>query len=300
MGGHSNWMLAPEYDFLIDAGEGAASSIGIGRLAALRNIFITHPHWDHVAGLFQVLNLRKRQDLGIPLTIWHPASQKIDSIRKMVGRGYDWKIADPKEKIPVSKNLFIRPFEVKHRQTYALGFKCFESRTRRATKFSKYTSEQLSSLVQSHKRQGLPPPVISEPYDAHIFTYTGDTEPLPPSTLGSPEILMHDATYLQGMENEAIDKGHSSLGHALSAKQASGAKVLVALHVSPQHRNQLPEIEGDLIPPPSLSMLKFSVESGKLVDGKKQDAGKILHPQNNKKSERSKKPDRTQNYLGVN
>jgi len=298
MGGHSNWMLAPEYDFLIDAGEGAASSIGIGRLAALRNIFITHPHWDHVAGLFQVLNLRKRQDLGIPLTIWHPVSQKIDNIRKMVGRGYEWKIADPREKIPVSKNLFISPFEVKHRKTYALGFKCFESRTRRRAKFSDCTSEQISSLIQSCKKEGLPPPVINEPYEAHIFTYTGDTEPLPASVLGSPEILMHDATYLQGMENEAIDKGHSSLGHALSAKKSTAAKILVALHVSPQHRSQLPEIEGVVIPPPSLSMLKVSVESGKLLDEKKHDSKKILSRKKTKTLNTRRKPIAPRSPLG--
>lgn len=264
MGGHSNWMLFPEYDFMIDAGEGAASAIGIGRLAALRNIFITHPHWDHVAGLFQALNLRKRQNLDIPLTIWHPPSGKIEGIKKMVGRGYEWRIASPGEKIEVSRNLTIEPFAVKHRKDCALGFKCTESRTRRREQFAGMTSGEISSMVKDCRERGLPPPEINEPYMAQIFTHTGDTEPLPSSLLGHPEILMHDATYLVGMETEAVEKGHSSLGHALDAQRKTGAKVLVGLHLSPQHKHQVPIMEGVVIPSPTLAVLKFSVESGKL------------------------------------
>lgn len=264
MGGHSNWMICPEYDFMIDAGEGAASAIGIGRLAALKNIFITHPHWDHVAGLFQILNLRKRQDLKIPMTIWHPPSKKIDNIKNIVGSGYEWKIASPGENVRVSKNLVIEPFRVKHRNAYALGFKCFESRTRRKKEFSSLTSAEISTLVQSRKSNGLPPLEINEPYMAQIFTHTGDTEPLPASTLGHPEILIHDATYLPGLEKEAVDKGHSSLGHAMEAKKITGAQVLVGIHLSPQHKNQVPQITGVVIPPPCLTMVKFSVESGKI------------------------------------
>jgi ribonuclease BN (tRNA processing enzyme) len=264
MGGHSNWMLAQEFDFMIDAGEGAASTIGIGRLAALRNIFITHHHWDHVAGLFQLLNLRRRQDLKIPLTIWHPPSQKIENIKKMVGRGYDWQVSAPGTRVPVSKNLEIEPFEVHHRHAGCLGFKCFEKRTRRKSEFVNLSHEEISAMVQYSRREGEKPPEISEPYRAHIFTHTGDTEPIDPSSLGCPEILLHDSTYLRGMEAEAISKGHSSLGHALDAQTACGAKLLVALHLSPQHKSEIPSIPGVLIPSPSLRAVQFAVEGGVL------------------------------------
>ena len=257
-------MLAPEYDFMIDAGEGAASSIGIGRLAALRNIFITHPHWDHVAGLFQVLNLRKRQDLGIPLTIWHPPSQKIEGIKKMVGRGYEWKIASPGEPVRVSKNLEIEPFEVRHRVAGCLGFKCFENRTRLNKEFASLSSREISEMVQKHRSEGLPVPQLNCRYKAHIFTYTGDTEPLPPGDLGNPEILFHDATYLQGMEKEAQEKGHSSVGHALEAKEACGASIVVALHLSPQHRWEIPKNPNVFVPAPTLSFSKIEIEGGRL------------------------------------
>lgn len=260
-------MLAPEFDFMIDAGEGAASAIGIGRLAALRNLFITHPHWDHVAGLFQLLNLRKRQDLGIPLSIWHPPSQKIDAIRRMVGGGYTWNTAHPGQRVQVSKSLQIEPFSVRHRQTPSLGFKCFELRTRRRAEFASLTTRQMSEMVQSFRAEGKPVPEINEKFDAHIFTHTGDTEPLDAGLLGSPEILFHDATYLQGMEREAVDKGHSSLGHALAAQRATSAKVLVGLHLSPQHKNEIPKVPSALIPHPVLGVTRFLVEGGRIQMG---------------------------------
>ncbi len=255
-------MLAPEFDFMIDAGEGAASTIGIGRLAALKNIFITHPHWDHVAGLFQLLNLRRRQDLKVPLTVWHPPSQKIDSIKKMVGRGYNWQIAIPNSPVSVSKSIEIEPFEVYHRHPGCLGFKCFENRTRRKKEFAHLSAEEISNIIQDHRKEGKNPPTISEPYRAHLFTHTGDTQPLDPLSLGRPEILMHDSTYLQGMESEAIEKGHSSLTHALEAKRACGAKTLVALHLSPQHRDEIPSLPNVIIPAPHLRAINFCVEGG--------------------------------------
>jgi ribonuclease Z len=260
MGGHSNWIFSPEYDFMIDAGEGAASSVGIGRLAALKNLFITHPHWDHVAGLFQILNLRRRQDLRIPMSIWHPPSKKLENIRKIIGAGYNWNVVSPGERVRISEKLIIEPFRVKHRESYALGFKCWESRFRRKAEYEKFSSSEISNMIQTHRIANKKPPEINEPYEAHIFTHTGDTEPLDPALLGSPEILLHDSTYLPGMEAEAIKKGHSTLGHALEAKRATGARALVALHLSPQHRHQLPVMKDVIIPPPTLFTTKFTVE----------------------------------------
>jgi ribonuclease Z len=259
MGGHSNWLLAPEFDFMIDAGEGAASAVGIGRLNACRNIFLTHGHWDHVAGLIQILNLRRRQAEDGTMAVWHPPGPKFDSLKRLVGAGSNWNIYQPGEKIPVAKSIYITPFPVDHRGAAAFGFHCMEKRTRRRKEYSHLSSEQISELVSRHRRSGEKPPEINETYDAHIFAYTGDTSPLSKGLLGNPEILFHDATYLPGMEKEAIQAGHSCLSHALEARKHCGEGLLVGLHLSPRHAHEVPKGGRKvLVPAPRLECLKFS------------------------------------------
>ncbi len=258
MGGHSNWLLAPEFDFLIDAGEGVASTIGIGRLNACRNIFLTHGHWDHTAGLIQALNLRRRQAQDGTLTVWHPPGRKFDTIRKMIGNGVKWEVFSEGQAVEVSKNIYLQPFGVEHRGAAAFGFHCMEKRTRKKAEFAHLDAPQISALVAATRRDGGRPPEISEPYSAHLFAYTGDTEPLDPRRLGHPEILFHDATYLPGMEAEAIASGHSCLSHACKAQEDCGAGVLVALHLSPRHAGQIPpSTKGMLLPEPRLGAIQF-------------------------------------------
>jgi len=259
MGGHSNWLLVPEFDFMIDAGEGAASAMGIGRLNACRNIFLTHGHWDHVAGLIQILNLRRRQAEDGSITVWHPPGPKFDAIRRLVGQGSNWEVYQANQEIPVSKSLYITPFPVNHRGAGAFGFHCMERRTRRKCEYRDFSTEQLSHLVSESRRQGRHPPEINEAYSAHIFAYTGDTSPLDPSILGKPEVLFHDATYLPGMEREALQAGHSCLSHAVEARKACGDGLLVGIHLSPRHCLEVPQLGNKcLIPEPRLVHQKFS------------------------------------------
>lgn len=276
MGGHSNWMLVPEFDFLIDAGEGVASTIGIGRLNACRNIFLTHGHWDHVAGLIQALNLRRRQAEDGTLSVWHPPGAKFEAIRRLVGGGVNWEVYSEGQRIDVAKNVYVSPFSVRHRGAAAFGFHCMERRTRRKAEFDGLGPGEISAMVSAAKSEGREPPVISEPYDAHLFAYTGDTEPLEPGRLGRPGILFHDATYLPGMEREAVQSGHSCLSHALRAKDDCGAGLLVALHISPRHLAEIPPGDkGLLLPPPRLGCLRF--EGGR--DGYRLDSvGRPLSP----------------------
>lgn len=251
-------MMAPEFGFMIDAGEGVASSIGIGMLNSCRNVFITHSHWDHTAGLIQALNLRRRQSEDGTLTVWHPPGPKFESIRRLVGRGVNWEALGEGQEIDVAKNLYISPFPVSHRGAVAFGFHCMERRSRRKAEYAGMGPDEISAMISESRRKGEAAPVVSEPYDAHLFAYTGDTEPLERGKIGRPEILFHDSTYLPGMEREAIECGHSSMGHAIAAKEESGAGLLVCLHVSPRHHGELPTFGRDiLVPPPRLGFVRF-------------------------------------------
>lgn len=63
---------------LVDAGDGAATAFlrAGGNFRALRSIWISHIHFDHIGGLFGVMGLRLQTRTTAPLTIYGPPGTK--------------------------------------------------------------------------------------------------------------------------------------------------------------------------------------------------------------------------------
>lgn len=66
-----------QYD-LIDAGDGAATAFlrAGGNFRALRGVWISHIHFDHIGGLYGVLGLRLQTRTTAPLTVYGPPGTK--------------------------------------------------------------------------------------------------------------------------------------------------------------------------------------------------------------------------------
>lgn len=70
----SNAIVVGDAIYIVDAGEGMLrqlASAGL-KLTAVRAIFITHHHLDHVAGLAPLLGLRWMSTVGTPLKLYGP------------------------------------------------------------------------------------------------------------------------------------------------------------------------------------------------------------------------------------
>lgn len=63
---------------LVDAGDGAATAFlrSGGNFRALRSVWISHIHFDHIGGLYGVLGLRLQTRVNEPLTIYGPPGIK--------------------------------------------------------------------------------------------------------------------------------------------------------------------------------------------------------------------------------
>lgn len=63
---------------LIDAGDGAATAFlrSGANFRALRSIWISHIHFDHIGGLYGVLGLRLQTRTTVPLTVYGPPGTK--------------------------------------------------------------------------------------------------------------------------------------------------------------------------------------------------------------------------------
>lgn len=230
--GQSTWNYCSEFDFLIDAGDGVATHLGVGKVSALKTILITHGHMDHVSGLANVIHLRMRAPGAPPLDIYHTdPCRRLDLIAELAP-GARWHHVAAGEQIPLGGGertpLRAEAFVVDHSHN-AVGYKIYQNRPQRNPRYQGLTTSQMQEIAASGAGD------LTVRYDHHLLTYTGDTRPLPSDVLGHPVTLIHEATY--PVEDMRGDKDHSTLEDALVRSKQIGAR-LVINHLSARYREE--------------------------------------------------------------
>ncbi len=243
---------------LLDAGEGVQSRLRLaGRSPeSLDYVVLTHEHGDHVnglAGLLQSMAVSKRRR---KLTIIGPrpaiefALDALEATGSRLGFPVDYIIVSGSGSLVLLEKggdiVRLDWFPVCH-TPHSLGYRV------RVELRPRINMERLASLR-------LPPgPWIArllrgervevegrilEPGDllsgggSHTIVYTGDTAPCTTVLEASrgARVLLHDSTYDHSMEEEAIERRHSTSTHAAGIAAEAGVETLVLVHVSPRYR----------------------------------------------------------------
>ncbi len=242
---------------MIDCGEGTQIQMqrfGI-KSGQINYIFISHLHGDHFFGLPGLLftyHLFSRQK---PLHIYGP--DNLEASLKAVMH-VDWSVLSYKiffhtinTEIPLDlldeKDFKVSCFPLKHRIP-TFGFLVEE----KEPPFFKLRKEALNiwkpdvSTIRSLRLgndfitpngEVIPNEVFSYPKDPiRSFAYLSDTVYLPElkSVIEGVTVLYHEATYLKGEEENALNKGHSTAHQAAELAMASNVKKLLLGHVSPK------------------------------------------------------------------
>lgn len=258
---YSTFVLIPDFNLMFDAGEGVAAQIG-PPVTSLRKIFLSHAHTDHIMGLPTLLNIRGRHKDVEPIQIFYPKdTRRIENLRAFIGdmRNVEWIAIDEGAEIEVQKNLFVRAFATTHIPSHAghgsLGYSLIERRTRRRSEFASLNERDIASAVRDASDRG-EKLQINEACEKTLVVYTGDTGPLPESTMqawNSPDILIHDATYI--LDEDSENERHSTVSQAERARLISGAHQLIGFHLSVRYqahwKSHLRTLSADtwLIPP---------------------------------------------------
>ena len=112
-----------QYD-LIDAGDGAATAFlrSGANFRALRSIWISHIHFDHIGGLYGALGLRLQTRTAAPLTIYGPPGTKaiVDGLIAAMKPSARSGFGVPGE-VPIDPAAGIRVVELDNGSTVTLG-----------------------------------------------------------------------------------------------------------------------------------------------------------------------------------
>lgn len=231
----SSWFLYTPARALLDAGEGVASRLG-NRVYIPEVVFLTHAHYDHIAGLtgFLLSRTSARGDAEKAITIYYPKSGErgfrslrdhVDAVIRRKTFPLTWNAVEVGQRISV-RNWVVEPFETKH-SIPSVGYRFIETRRRLKREHQGKVPAEIIQLKQSGAD-------LQEAYEHVILAITGDTGPgLPPNLFTEADVLLHEATFLNPLDREGMD--HATAEDAFRLAREANVKTLVLYHISQRY-----------------------------------------------------------------
>ncbi len=247
---YSTWVYYSPDRILFDCGEGV-STILENKVFAIKHVFLSHGHADHISGLMGLINIRNNAmgDQEKELHVYYPAGNFFVSelisyfarTNRHLQYELEWIPLQPGDRIPLlagRHSRYIEAFATVHaRGEASLGYNVCEVRRRLKPEYRDLPHEEIVALVQAGKKEE-----ISETYVQYLFSYGGDSVPLNPDLVRGTEVLLHDATFLE--EEDRKEYKHSTVWEALAVAQQAGVqKELVLFHLSSRYRWDVEKVQ---------------------------------------------------------
>lgn len=235
---YANWLWHRPLQLLVDAGEGVHLALG-SNMFAFSMLAMTHGHSDHVLGLPGLAGARRfgRGATSKAWTVLYPAgSPGVETMRAVLPqlwRGVDFPISwipvAPGDARPIGRQRVIEAFAVRHvPPDPALGYRVIETRRRLKPELTALPQPEIEQIARTRGREA-----VMEDYRHVIFVHSGDAMPIDPDIARGADLLVHDATFLDG--DERREPIHATSEEALAVAREAGVRVLVMSHLSTRY-----------------------------------------------------------------
>lgn len=243
---YSTWVYYAPDRILFDCGEGVSTTLE-NRVFAIKHVFLSHGHADHISGLMGLINIRNNAmgDHEKELRVYYPAgSPFVSELIRYFARTnrnlqYDleWIPLQAGDRVVLLEGRmprYIAAFGTVHaRGEPSLGYNVCEVRRRLRPPFRDLPQEEIVALVRAGKKDE-----ISEEYTQILFSYGGDSVPLNPDAVRGTEVLLHEATFLA--DEDRKEYKHATVWEAIEVAQKAGVeKELIIFPLSSRYRGDL-------------------------------------------------------------
>lgn len=245
--------------YLIDCGEGTQMQLAKFKIkrTSIGAIFISHLHGDHLYGLPGLITSFSHFERTQPLTIYGPVGIKryLDTTFDISQARIGFKLTIHETDTEVSKAIFednrvtVFNFPLSHRIP-TQGF-VFEEKVPYlpiiAAKIEEYGLDYneiriLKKGVSVHRESGmtiLPEHVCNPKPKARKYVYMSDTSYLNqfPDVCKNADLLYHETTYLDALQEIALERGHSTSMEAARVAKNLNADRLLFGHFSSRYKD---------------------------------------------------------------
>lgn len=250
---------------MFDCGEGTQRQMmRYGVSFALRDIFFTHFHGDHVLGVIGLVRTLALQGREEPLRLWGPkGAERI--LRRAVEFGVD-RVGFPVEiravvpEQPIERDGYaIVPYAAEHAGGQAVGYAVVEAERR--GRFNPDLARELGvpegplwgELHRGHAvtlpdgRVVEPSRLVGATRPGRTVVLSGDTRPSEATVeiARDADLLVHEATFAEDDAERARDTGHSTAREAATVALRAGVRALVLTHFSARYSRDTSELLRD-------------------------------------------------------
>ena len=244
---YSTWLYYAPDRILFDCGEGI-STLLTNKLFAVKKIFLTHSHADHISGLWGFLNTRSSAmgEREKPLEIYyHKSSDQIRNYIEFILKTgnklkYDLSIheIDTGEEIPLTEGngkRYIKAFNTDHMKSeVSIGYQIRETRKRLKEDYKGLDQEAIKQIIKEKGRDA-----ITERYSYSLMTLSGDGNVIGDEYMSDTTLLIHECTFLDA-EDRRGDK-HTEITELLDKIRRNKPKKVILYHISNRYLIKLRE-----------------------------------------------------------
>lgn len=242
--------------WLFDCGEATQMQMQKAKfsLAKLEMIFLTHLHGDHLFGLPGVLTTRSLMQNQSPLTLVGPKGIK-QFIQTVIDISYSWLtyplniIELEQDSLVFEDNKFRVEAKLLAHRVPCFGYRIIEKDLPASLDIDKLKKDNIhiGSFYRDLKEGRTV--TLEDGRIIHGKDYLetirkgkkiailGDTIPCQASIdlAQDVDLLIHEATQEQALEEKALERGHSTTVHAATIAKQADARRLIITHISPRY-----------------------------------------------------------------
>jgi ribonuclease Z len=239
---------------LFDCAEGTQrqllqSSIGLPELA---EVFLTHYHADHYAGLPTMMKTFALRGRDVPLTIYGPPglNDLFTALKRIFGRlTYPYRLVELRPGDALERDDYVlEVFRTEHGVS-GIGYAFVE--LPRPGRFDVAVADSLGvpagpergrlqrgeAVKLADGRTVSPDDVLGPPRAGRKVVISGDTAPASSvlEAARGAELLVHEATFCEDERERARETSHSTAADAAELARAADVRLLALTHLSPRY-----------------------------------------------------------------
>lgn len=247
----STWYFIEELGLLFDCGDGLTSAL-LQKSRKIENVFISHADRDHLTGLLQFNQLNARE--GLPVIHYPKDCGSFPAVKDFSTKfdphvnGTIWKPIIDRDRVWIKKDIYVEALKNNHVTSEesvhkSLGYKVVSVKWKLKPAYVALPAHEIKNTVETLGKEA-----THDNIESILLSYSGDTPCENFENWNNSKVLIHEATFLGGEEDNGIQthgNKHSNLEEVIKAVSEINIERLILGHFSSRYSNE--QIDNSII-----------------------------------------------------